>query len=578
MDSPHTSPAYIALIPAYKPLDLLPDLVRDLTRVGFSVVVVDDGSGAAFEPIFRRCAEHAEICTHPENAGKGRALKTGLAYIRDTYGESPIVVTVDADGQHAVKDALAVCRMAEQNPHTLVFGSRKFTGKVPFRSRLGNSITQIAYHIFSGVRMCDTQTGLRAFSGDLIPRLLDTAGERYDYEMTMLFEFTKQGIPILEHEIATIYENNNASSHFKPIRDSLRLYRQIFRASAYTFLSFAVDLTLFAVLFWITGLPIASNVASRGVSATLRFILNRKFGFRRRGELVHSILLYTAMTVGILAINTACLWPLMKFCGVPAIAAKLIASFVCCGVSFLAKKIAVQSRTRQWVSRIPRPIRSGAACLVYTLALCGLSLCVLVLTVSGCMVDAMNDRVTSVSATPNLTGYDCILVLGAGVREDGTASPMLSDRVSVACDLYTAGDTAGVPLLMSGDHTGDYNEVAVMKTLAIEAGVPSEDIFLDHEGYSTYESLRRAKEVFGAKKVVIVSQGYHLYRALFIARELGLEAIGCPADLRDYYLQTRYELREKLARFKDFFVAIREDALPAYTGEPIDLTGDGSLT
>ncbi len=216
------------------------------------------------------------------------------------------------------------------------------------------------------------------------------------------------------------------------------------------------------------------------------------------------------------------------------------------------------------------------------LFLCALSLLVLILTIGMCMVDVTKDRVLPLSASavsaPDLEGYDCILVLGAGVRADGTASPMLADRVQVACDLYlSCPENAAVPLLMSGDHTGDYNEVSVMKDLATAAGVPSEDVFLDHAGYSTYESLWRAKEIYGARKIVIVSQGYHLYRALFIARELGMEAVGAPADLRDYYLQTRYELREKLARVKDFYVACKGDA-PCESDGKIDLSGDGNNT
>ena len=118
----------------------------------------------------------------------------------------------------------------------------------------------------------------------------------------------------------------------------------------------------------------------------------------------------------------------------------------------------------------------------------------------------------------------------SSARDDGTPSDMLYDRVSVSAKVYAAlGDT---PLLMSGDHTGDYNEVGVMKSLAVEMGIPSEDVFLDHEGYSTYESLYRAKAVFGAKKIIIITQEYHLHRALYIARELGMEAVGVSADLR----------------------------------------------
>ncbi len=337
---------YIALIPAYKPLPLLSELVRSLVDGGMRVVVVDDGSGAEFESVFRDCAEMAEICTHAINQGKGCALKTGLAYIQATYGEDVVVVTVDADGQHAVRDALAVCALAACHPHTLVFGSRKFTGKVPFRSRLGNAITRIAYHIFSGRRMCDTQTGLRAFSGDLIPSLLAISGRRYEYELTMLFEFTKQGIDIMEHEIETIYENNNASSHFHPIRDSLRLYGQIFKASAYAFAAFVVDYVLFAVLYLLFGFCIHANIAARGVSALLRFILNRQFGFRNRNRPAMAIIKYTLMTIGMLAINTACLYGLTEWTPIPALVAKLIAMVLCCGISWPIKKAVVWKQSR----------------------------------------------------------------------------------------------------------------------------------------------------------------------------------------------------------------------------------------
>ncbi len=231
------------------------------------------------------------------------------------------------------------------------------------------------------------------------------------------------------------------------------------------------------------------------------------------------------------------------------------------------------------VWRLPkpsRPVRRVVRTIFATLILFCVLLGSLVWTVSAGMVNLGWERFTdsSLSDVPYADEIDCILVLGAGVREDGTASPMLADRVAVACELYAS---SSVPLLMSGDHTGDYNEVAVMKELAVAAGVPSDQVFLDHEGYSTYESLWRAKHVFGARRVVIVSQGYHLHRALFIARELEMEAYGAPADLRDYYLQTRYEMREILARFKDFFAAIRPDrTIPPDT--VVDLTGNGDLT
>ena len=171
---------------------------------------------------------------------------------------------------------------------------------------------------------------------------------------------------------------------------------------------------------------------------------------------------------------------------------------------------------------------------------------------------------------------DCILVLGAGVREDGTPSHMLNDRLLTGISLYEAG--ASPKLLMSGDHGRVvYDEVNCMKDFAKEKGVPSEDIFMDHAGFSTYDSLYRAKEVFGAKKVVIVTQKYHLYRALYIAESLGLEAVGVSSDLRSYRGQEIRDLREMLARTKDFAYTVIKP-LPVCLGDPISLAGSGDVT
>ena len=215
----------------------------------------------------------------------------------------------------------------------------------------------------------------------------------------------------------------------------------------------------------------------------------------------------------------------------------------------------------------------GWRCAVL-LALCGALLLTLVLTVSTSVAKLTAPSVLIEETIPADADYDCILVLGAGVKDDGTPSPMLYDRVTVAVRLY---ELTGAPLLMSGDHTGDYNEVGVMKALAVEMGVPSEDVFLDHEGYSTYESLYRAKGVFLAKRILIVTQEYHLYRALYIARELGMKAEGVSADLRPYRKQTVYSLREHLARFKDFFTAAKGD-YDGHLDPPVDLNGNGNDT
>ena len=178
--------------------------------------------------------------------------------------------------------------------------------------------------------------------------------------------------------------------------------------------------------------------------------------------------------------------------------------------------------------------------------------------------------------TTYYTGADCILILGAGVRDDGSPSHMLEDRLLTGIDLYKNGLCK--TLLMSGDHgREEYDEVNCMKDYAAKTGVPAEDIFMDHAGFSTYESLYRARDVFGAKKIVIVTQEYHLYRALYVADALGLDAVGVSADLRTYYGQSLRETRELAARVKDFLYTIFQP-LPTYLGAPIDLSGDGAVT
>ena len=186
------------------------------------------------------------------------------------------------------------------------------------------------------------------------------------------------------------------------------------------------------------------------------------------------------------------------------------------------------------------------------------------------------DRIISPENASSVSDADCILVLGAGIRTDGSPSPMLQDRLNTGIALYQNG--AAPKLLMSGDHgREDYNDVQTMKDITLEQGVPSEDVFMDHAGFSTYDSLYRARDVFQARKVIIVTQKYHLYRALYIARSLGLDAWGVSADTRRYRGQSQRDFREILARDKDFFVSVFKP-LPKYLGDTIPITGNGDLT
>ncbi len=199
-----------------------------------------------------------------------------------------------------------------------------------------------------------------------------------------------------------------------------------------------------------------------------------------------------------------------------------------------------------------------------------------VLGVNGWVTAVGKMRILTPEAAAQLQGVDCIIVLGCQVKEDGSLSHMLHDRVRRGVELYKAG--AAPKLLMSGDHGRvEYNEVKAMKKFATDNNVPSEDVFMDHAGFSTYETMYRAKEIFQAKKVLVVTQEYHLYRSIYIGKALGLEAYGVSADYRSYAGQFYRDCREILARCKDFALSIFKPK-PTYLGDAIPVNGNGDIT
>ena len=211
-----------------------------------------------------------------------------------------------------------------------------------------------------------------------------------------------------------------------------------------------------------------------------------------------------------------------------------------------------------------------AVLLILLLAVLG------IVGVNAYVIGTQRSRILKVSDLEGLEDADCILVLGCGVQPDKTPSPMLKDRLDRSLEVYRTG--VSEKFLMSGDH-GDryYDEVGTMRRYVIGEGVSTTDIFMDHAGFSTYESMYRAKEVFGVERVVIVTQEYHLYRALYIANALGIEAYGVSSDYRLYAGQLYREAREVAARIKDFIACFYWPA-PTYLGDPIDIHGDGNVT
>ena len=206
----------------------------------------------------------------------------------------------------------------------------------------------------------------------------------------------------------------------------------------------------------------------------------------------------------------------------------------------------------------------------------GILCAVIVFGINGYVVQSAKAQILTPNDASALQNVDCILVLGCGVYANGQPSAMLADRLKQSVALYKEG--AAPKLLMSGDHgQASYDEVNVMKQYALDAGVPSADVFMDHAGFSSYESIYRAKDIFQAKKIIIVTQKYHLHRALHIANALGLEAYGVSADYRSYRGQFVRDIREILARNKDFVTSITKPK-PTYLGEAIPVYGDGNIT
>lgn len=202
-------------------------------------------------------------------------------------------------------------------------------------------------------------------------------------------------------------------------------------------------------------------------------------------------------------------------------------------------------------------------------------LCSLPFIISGAMCASVKDQFITAEEASQLD-VDCVLVLGARVWGNGSPSGILEDRLITGIAAYQSG--ASDRLLMSGDHgRSDYDEVNAMKTYAMEQGIPSENVFMDHAGFSTYESLYRAQYIFQVKSVLIVTQEYHLYRALYIANQMGLAAYGLTADLRTYSGMPMFVAREILARNKDFFYTLFMPE-PTYLGEQIPICGNGDLT
>ena len=341
-------------------------IIADLGKSGFDVVVVDDGSPAEYADIFEQAAEKlpgrsgrdVTLLIHDTNRGKGAALRTGLGHIeknmiRGDEAAHTVIVTVDADGQHLVKDACKAACEAGKEPGTLVLGSRYFGKSVPARSRFGNAVTRKVFRTVTGEKIYDTQTGLRAFTGDLIPELLGVKGDRYEYELNVLMDFAGRGMPVREVRIDTVYIDGNRSSHFDTVKDSFRVYRgiiayalrgtagNILKFSASSFASFLIDYTMYALLLLLSSSLITANIGARIVSATANYTINRKLVFRSGKSITRSAAGYFALAGFILAGNTIVLDTMVNMLGIGSMTAKIFTELIFFVISWVVQRYVV---------------------------------------------------------------------------------------------------------------------------------------------------------------------------------------------------------------------------------------------
>ena len=327
---------YVALIPSYEPNDKLINVVDDLLQTNrFDVIVVNDGSNSSYDKYFDRIKDRVTYLKYDNNRGKGYALKTGFKHIKDNYNDC-VVVTLDSDGQHTVKDTLNLCNIESNKEDTILLGKRLRGEKTPLRSKFGNSITRVVFKLSTGIDVYDTQTGLRAFKSNLLPFMLNIPGDRFEYEMNMLLEAPRKRIKLEEETIETIYEDNNSGSHFNTIKDSFRIYKQIFKFMFASVSSFFIDYILYTILNLLTGNLILSNVVARIFSSAFNYTVNRNMVFNDKNSIAKSVIKYYVLAAFILLVNTVALTLLSTV--ISKYVAKIIIEVILFIVSYFVQK------------------------------------------------------------------------------------------------------------------------------------------------------------------------------------------------------------------------------------------------
>jgi len=298
------------VIPAFNPTNSLVSLVNSLDKEGFEkIIVVNDGSSKSCDSIFAelKLVESATIIDIPVNQGKGAALKSAFNHIlqlRDPQLKS--LVTADADGQHSMRDIVNIAQHSVSGGDSIVLGTRSFGRGIPLRSFLGNEITKWIFFLITGSRLQDTQTGLRGFPVSHLEDLVQINADRYEYELEVLLNANKRGISLIEVPIETIYIDDNASSHFNPILDSIKIYSVFFRYICSSLISFVVDIVFFVIFRLVFQDIIISSYCARLVSGATNFSLNKFMVFHSKAkkQTAKELMWYIFLAVIIIIVST----------------------------------------------------------------------------------------------------------------------------------------------------------------------------------------------------------------------------------------------------------------------------------
>jgi putative flippase GtrA len=330
----------IVLVPAYEPdapLIALLDALRSAAPEAH-LLVVDDGSGPRFAPVFEAARQRGcVVLTHPVNRGKGAALKTGFRFIAE-HAPGEDVVCADSDGQHSPDDVLRVAACVRDGAD-LVLGVRGFTGHVPLRSRFGNTVTRTLFRLATGRDVRDTQTGLRGYAGALLPWLLSVPGERFEYEVNALLQAVRRGLPIDQVGIATIYTDGNASSHFRPVLDSARIYAPLLTFLLSSFAAFLLDTAALVGLHGLLGGLLLPLLGARLLSSSVNFAVNRRLVFAAPGarSVGAAAARYAALAVVLVAANYVLLAAFTRL-GLGLLPAKLLTEVLLVSASYQVQR------------------------------------------------------------------------------------------------------------------------------------------------------------------------------------------------------------------------------------------------